>query len=57
LSHDFQIGEPTILINNAGVAQGKLLIDLSPEDIQQYVNALSDILVHSIDFSQIEHLE
>ena len=32
-----QIGEPTILINNAGVVQGKLVIDLSIEDIQQYV--------------------
>lgn len=32
-----QIGEPTILINNAGVVQGKLVIDLSVEDVQQYV--------------------
>ena len=32
-----QIGEPTILINNAGVVQGKLTIDLSVEDVQQYV--------------------
>ncbi|KAI0960464.1 hypothetical protein AcW1_004970 [Taiwanofungus camphoratus] len=30
-----EIGQPTILINNAGVVQGKLLVDLSPEDIQQ----------------------
>ncbi|KZT06430.1 retinal short-chain dehydrogenase reductase [Laetiporus sulphureus 93-53] len=29
------IGHPTILINNAGVVQGKLLLDLTPEDIQQ----------------------
>jgi NAD(P)-dependent dehydrogenase (short-subunit alcohol dehydrogenase family) len=32
-----QIGEPTILINNAGVVQGKLVIDLSVEDVEQYV--------------------
>ncbi|KAJ7653491.1 hypothetical protein B0H17DRAFT_1163610 [Mycena rosella] len=31
-----EIGHPTVLINNAGVVQGKLLLDLSPEDIQQY---------------------
>jgi len=30
-----EIGEPTILINNAGVVQGKLVIDLSVEDVQQ----------------------
>jgi len=30
-----EIGEPTILINNAGVAQGKLLVDLTAGDIQQ----------------------
>ena len=33
----FQIGQPTIIVNNAGVVQGKLLVDLSPEDIRQYV--------------------
>lgn len=32
-----QIGDPTILINNAGVVQGKLIVDLSAEDVQQYV--------------------
>ena len=32
-----QIGEPTILVNNAGVVQGKLVIDLSVEDVQQCV--------------------
>src|ERR1700722_7968169 len=31
-----QIGNPTIIVNNAGVLQGKLILDLSPEDIQQY---------------------
>jgi len=30
-----EIGHPTILINNAGVVHGKLLLDLSPEDIKQ----------------------
>ena len=33
--YNVQIGEPTVLINNAGVVQGKLLLDLSPADIQQ----------------------
>ncbi|KAJ8503171.1 hypothetical protein ONZ45_g11094 [Pleurotus djamor] len=30
-----EIGQPTVLINNAGVVQGKLILDLSPEDIRQ----------------------
>jgi len=30
-----EIGNPTVLINNAGVVQGKLLLDLSPEDVKQ----------------------
>ncbi|KAI0677386.1 retinal short-chain dehydrogenase/reductase [Trametes maxima] len=30
-----ELGHPTMLINNAGVVQGKALLDLSPEDIQQ----------------------
>ncbi|KAJ7639064.1 retinal short-chain dehydrogenase/reductase [Roridomyces roridus] len=38
-----EIGQPTVLVNNAGVVQGKLLLDLSPEDVQQTfgVNTLS----------------
>jgi len=38
-----EIGQPTILINNAGVVQGKLILDLSPEDIKQtfHVNTLA----------------
>jgi len=38
-----EIGHPTVIINNAGVAQGKLLLDLKPEDIKQTfdVNALA----------------
>jgi len=34
-----EIGEPTILVNNAGVVQGKLIVDLSAEDIQQTFGA------------------
>ncbi|KAI0700718.1 retinal short-chain dehydrogenase/reductase [Cytidiella melzeri] len=30
-----ELGHPTVLVNNAGVVQGKPLVDLSPEDIQQ----------------------
>jgi short-subunit dehydrogenase len=33
-----EVGQPTILVNNAGVAQGKLLLDLDPEDIKQTFN-------------------
>ncbi|KAF9006603.1 retinal short-chain dehydrogenase/reductase [Cyathus striatus] len=38
-----EIGQPTVLINNAGVVQGKLILDLSPRDvIQTYsVNTLA----------------
>lgn len=32
-----EIGEPTILVNNAGVVQGKPLVNLSQADIQQLV--------------------
>ncbi|KAJ3561576.1 hypothetical protein NP233_g10109 [Leucocoprinus birnbaumii] len=30
-----ELGEPTILINNAGVIQGKLILDLNEKDIRQ----------------------
>ncbi|KAI0089079.1 retinal short-chain dehydrogenase/reductase [Irpex rosettiformis] len=30
-----ELGHPTVLINNAGVVQGKTILDLSSEDIQQ----------------------
>ncbi|PFH51298.1 hypothetical protein AMATHDRAFT_75026 [Amanita thiersii Skay4041] len=30
-----EVGHPTIIVNNAGVVQGKLLVDLTPEDINQ----------------------
>jgi len=33
-----ELGHPTVLINNAGVVQGKRLLDLKPEDIQQTFN-------------------
>jgi NAD(P)-dependent dehydrogenase (short-subunit alcohol dehydrogenase family) len=31
-----QVGHPTIIVNNAGVVQGKLILDLTPEDVKQY---------------------
>lgn len=30
-----QVGHPTVLINNAGVVQGKLILDLSPQEIKE----------------------
>lgn len=30
-----EVGHPTILVNNAGVVQGKLILDLKPQDIIQ----------------------
>jgi NAD(P)-dependent dehydrogenase (short-subunit alcohol dehydrogenase family) len=38
-----EIGHPTVLINNAGVVQGKLILDLTPDDVKQTfdVNALA----------------
>lgn len=30
-----QIGDPTILVNNAGVVKGKLLLDLTEEDVKE----------------------
>jgi len=30
-----EIGHPTVIVNNAGVVQGKLITDLSPQDVQQ----------------------
>lgn len=31
------IGEPTILVNNAGIINGKSILDLSIEDIKRYI--------------------
>lgn len=33
-----ELGPPTVIVNNAGVVQGKLMLDLSPEDVQQTFN-------------------
>ncbi|KAF8663416.1 hypothetical protein AX16_000988 [Volvariella volvacea WC 439] len=30
-----EVGQPTVIVNNAAVVQGKSLIDLSPEDVNQ----------------------
>lgn len=30
-----QVGDPTIIINNAGIVSGKLLLDLTEEDIRK----------------------
>ncbi|KAN0097551.1 hypothetical protein V8E55_001997 [Tylopilus felleus] len=30
-----EVGHPTMLVNNAGVVQGKLILDLRPEDVYQ----------------------
>jgi len=38
-----EIGAPTVLVNNAGIVQGKLIVDLKPEEVQETfgVNTLS----------------
>lgn len=35
VSPDTQVGHPTVIVNNAGVVQGKRIVDLSPNDIRQ----------------------
>ena len=35
VSWSMQLGHPTVLINNAGVVQGKRILDLTSEDIKQ----------------------
>jgi NADP-dependent 3-hydroxy acid dehydrogenase YdfG len=30
-----QVGDPTIIVNNAGVVKGKLLLDLTEEDVKE----------------------
>jgi all-trans-retinol dehydrogenase (NAD+) len=35
LTASLQVGRPTILVNNAGVVTGKLLLDLTEEDIKR----------------------
>lgn len=39
-----EIGHPTIIVNNAGVVQGKLILDLDPEDIKQTLD--TNLLAH-----------
>lgn len=39
-----EIGQPTVLVNNAGVVQGKKILDLSPKDIRQTFD--SNTLAH-----------
>jgi len=39
-----EIGHPTVIVNNAGVVQGKLILDLSPEDVKQTFN--TNVLSH-----------
>ncbi|KAL7419820.1 hypothetical protein Q5752_005736 [Cryptotrichosporon argae] len=38
-----EVGEPTVIINNAGTVKGKLLLDLTEEDVKQtfHVNTLA----------------
>ncbi|KAG8805586.1 hypothetical protein FRC17_005446 [Serendipita sp. 399] len=45
---DKELGPPTIIINNAGVVQGKLIIDLTEEEVQQSVGMACRLL--DIDF-------
>lgn len=39
-----EIGHPTVVINNAGVVQGKLITDLTPEDVRQTFDV--NVLAH-----------
>lgn len=32
-----QVGDPTIIVNNAGVVQGKTILELNSQDVLQYV--------------------
>ena len=42
-----------MLVNNAGVVQGKALLDLSPEDIQQCVSMISRAVPHADVFQDV----
>lgn len=35
VSTDFQVGHPSIVVNNAGVVNGKLILDLKEEDVKK----------------------
>jgi len=39
-----EIGHPTVLINNAGVVQGKLILDLQPEEVKETFDV--NVLAH-----------
>jgi len=39
-----QVGHPTVLVNNAGVVQGKLILDLEPADVEQTFDV--NVLAH-----------
>ena len=30
-----EVGDPTVIVNNAGVVKGKLLLDLTEEDVHE----------------------
>jgi NAD(P)-dependent dehydrogenase (short-subunit alcohol dehydrogenase family) len=34
---DAQVGDPTVLVNNAGIFRGKLLLDSTEDDIRRYI--------------------
>lgn len=39
-----EVGHPTVIVNNAGVVQGKLILDLTAEDVKQTFN--TNVLSH-----------
>jgi len=39
-----EVGHPTVLVNNAGVVQGKLILDLEPADVEQTFD--TNVLAH-----------
>jgi len=39
-----ELGDPTVIVNNAGVVQGKSLVELSPDDIRQTMD--TNVLAH-----------
>lgn len=44
----FQLGRPTVIVNNAGVVQGKLILDLTDEDVKQCVlRCMADLNTNS----------
>jgi short-subunit dehydrogenase len=43
-----KIGAPTVLVNNAGIVHGKVIVDLKPEEVQKLVG-MSGAHPHDID--------